>query len=456
MRLNNSAQKIIRRLWTFCSVLRDDGLSYPDYVEQLTFLLFLKMVDEKGIELKLPRGCRWVDIVSRKPADLARQYNAALAILGDQKGLLGTVFRGASNRIRDPRKLHLLVVEYVGAERWTAYGDDVLADAYEGLLDKTTDDLKSGAGQYFTPRPLVDAIAQVVELRSGDSVYDPACGTGGFLLAANRRAIINKRSKITYRGTEIVQGVARLAAMNALLHGLVGIEGSDVIEVADALEDQRSINYSVVLTNPPFGKRSSLGRKLLFENDVAGGQTGNKQVLFLAKVMRVLSNGGRAAVVVPDNVLFEAGAATTLRRSLLADFNLHTILRLPTGIFYATGVRANVLFFERTGKTSRIGVYDLRTTSARSLKRRPLSPGDLDDFVSTFQTRDDHKLQSRWSTASARALLRSPDANLDIGIIGAENARSGNSASYADALRELESAVASVRDVVALLEDANS
>jgi type I restriction enzyme M protein len=453
--VSKTSQQIIQRLWTFCGVLRDDGLSYPDYVEQLTFLLFLKMAEERGIALKIPRGCRWADIVSNKPTELARQYNAALKTLGSQKGLLGTVFRGASNRIRDARKLHLLVVEYIGTERWTTYGNDVLGDAYEGLLDKTTDDLKSGAGQYFTPRPLVDAIAEVIELRDGDVVYDPACGTGGFLLAAKRKASRSERAAVTYRGTELVQGVARLAAMNALLHGLAGSRGLDVIEVADALEGRRSKRYSVVLTNPPFGKRSALRRKLLFDSDVADGvQSGNKQLLFLSEVMRILADGGRAAIVVPDNVLFEGGAASNLRRRLLEDFNLHTVLRLPTGIFYAKGVKANVLFFDRSGKTTGVGFYDFRTTFARSLKKRPLSPGDLDDFIASFVRRDPKRPDSRWTAVSARTLLRSDEVNLDIGIIAGGNVLKARTVSYADALSELEAAVANVRDVITLLESA--
>jgi len=339
----NSAT-IVQKLWNDCNVLRDDGMSNGDYVEHLTYLLFLKMADERS---------------------------------------------KAQNKFQDPAKLRRLVVDLIDGENWSAMGADVKGDAYEGLLEKNAQDTKSGAGQYFTPRPLIAAMADCIAPKPGDTICDPACGTGGFLLAAHNH-VAQHNPNLTreqkkhlkehaLRGWELVQSTARLADMNMMLHG-IGSNKSVPIVVSDALAADPGERFDVVLANPPFGKKSSTmitgaegkvsTEKDVIERDDFWATTSNKQLNFVQHIKTLLKQHGRAAVVLPDNVLFEGGAGETIRKKLLHECDVHTLLRLPTGLFYAQGVKANVIFFERkpaseTPWTQKLWIYDYADVIAR-------------------------------------------------------------------------------------------
>jgi|CXWL01.1.fsa_nt_gi type I restriction enzyme M protein len=432
------ASRIVSKLWSYCNVLRDDGLSYGDYLEQLTYLLFLKMADEQTRapwkrSSPIPTGWDWPSLVALDGAALETHYRETLEHLGRQHGLLGLVFRKAQNKVQDPAKLKRLVSDLIDKEQWVTLGADVKGDAYEGLLERNAQDTKSGAGQYFTPRPLIDAMVACVAPRPGERIVDPACGTGGFLLAAHRFVAGSpeaphpltreQREHLrleALRGVEIVQGVTRLCAMNLMLHN-VGPTFQDMermresagsseeaekefekllpVRTDDALRQLGSDRYGVVLTNPPFGRKSSIlvvgeegdtaRETITYEREDFWATTTNKQLNFVQHVKSLLDVHGRAAVVVPDNVLFEGGAGETVRRKLLAECDVHTLLRLPTGIFYAQGVKANVLFFDRKPAspdpwTRRLWVYDLRTNQHFTLKTNPLRRSDLAELEALY------------------------------------------------------------------------
>ena len=433
------ANNIVQKLWSYCHVLRDDGLSYQDYLEQLTFLLFLKMADERealiGVEQPIPEGCRWADLAApqMEGSKLEQHYRQTLRTLGQQGGMLGLIFRKAQNKIQDPAKLRQLVVELIGKEQWLSMSSDVKGDAYEGLLERNAQDVKGGAGQYFTPRPLIQAMVDCIQPRPGELVMDPACGTGGFLLAAHDYLAANhdldrdEKRHIKYdalRGVELVDGVSRLCAMNLFLHG-VGPDDDErepPIKTDDALRNEPGTHADVVLTNPPFGKKSSItvvnGEGQTSRHAVAYHRpdfwttTTNKQLNFVQHVKSLLKIHGRAAVVVPDNVLFEGGAGETVRRKLLHECEVHTLLRLPTGIFYAQGVKANVLFFDRkpgakTPWTKTLWVYDLRTNKSFTLKTRRMVRGDLDEFVECFRAGNRHDRVATWSEDATDGRWRS-------------------------------------------------
>jgi type I restriction enzyme M protein len=408
---------LVDRLWNYCNILRDDGLSYGDYVEQLTYLLFLKMADEQtkppfSREPIVPEGYDWPSLLKRDGDELEVHYRHLLEELGRQPGTLGVIFRKAQNRIQDPAKLRRLIVDLIDRESWMSMDADVKGDAYEGLLEKNAQDTKSGAGQYFTPRALIKAMVEVMRPSPGMSICDPACGTGGFFLAAyhymthspnldpdQKRFLRNE----AFKGWEIVDNTARLCAMNMLLHGLGGPDQPSPIVVDDALRSDPGDRFDMVLTNPPFGKKSSAQvvtaegevqrESLTVVRDDFWASTSNKQLNFLQHVKTLLKIGGRAAIVVPDNVLFEGGAGETVRRRLLHDYDVHTLLRLPTGIFYAQGVKANVLFFDRKPAsehpwTEELWIYDLRTNMHFTLKERMLQYDDLADFVEAYKPDD--------------------------------------------------------------------
>jgi type I restriction enzyme M protein len=416
----SDANGLVQKVWNYCNVLRDDGLSYGDYVEQLTYLLFLKMADEQTRapfyrDSVIPHGIDWASLLRVDGDDLEVQYRHILDALGKQAGMLGVVFRKAQNKIQDPAKLRRLIVDLIDRETWSSLDADVKGDVYEGLLEKNAADLKSGAGQYFTPRPLIRALVQVVRPRAGDAICDPACGTGGFLLAAHEwiasHGMLDPDEKRhlrfeALRGWEIVDATARLCAMNLLLHGIGG-EGTDSpIRVEDALKSDPGDRFDVVLTNPPFGRKSSVqfvnaegeaerGSLVVLRDDF-WASTSNKQLNFVQHVKTLLKIGGRAAVVLPDNVLFEGGAGETIRRKLLQECDVHTLLRLPTGIFYAQGVKANVLFFERKAAaeapwTNELWVYDYRTNVHHTLRQNPLAHAHLADFVEAFKADARHE-----------------------------------------------------------------
>src|SRR4051794_28562265 len=406
---------LVQRLWSYCNVLRDDGLSYGDYLEQLTYLLFLKMADEQtkppfSRPTVVPGGLDWQSLLERDGDDLEVHYRHLLTELGRKPGMLGVVFRKAQNRIQDPAKLRRLVVDLIDRESWLMLDADVKGDAYEGLLERNAEDVKSGAGQYFTPRPLIRAIVEVMRPQPGMRIADPACGTGGFLLAAHesiaKSHLLDPDEKRALRyealkGWEIVDNTARLCVMNLLLHGIGDEEHESPIIVDDALKADPGERFEMVLTNPPFGRKSSMTfvsdegdvarEDLVVVRDDFWASTSNKQLNFVQHVKTLLAINGRAAVVVPDNVLFEGGAGETVRRRLLDECDVHTLLRLPTGVFYAQGVKANVLFFDRkpaaeTPWTRELWVHDLRTNQHFTLKQNPLRLEHLKEFIDNYKS----------------------------------------------------------------------
>ena len=436
---------LVQKLWNYCNILRDDGLSYGDYVEQLTFLLFLKMADEQARPpfnkpSPIPKGKDWPSLLAKDGDELEIHYRHTLEELGKRTGMLGVIFRKAQNKIQDPAKLRRLIVDLIDKEEWSSLDADVKGDAYEGLLQKNAEDVKGGAGQYFTPRPLIAAMVDVIAPQPGQAICDPACGTGGFLLAAYTylakhyaldRAQKKKLKSGTFFGIELVDSVTRLCAMNLLLHGIGGESEEDLpVVTRDALAGKHG-EYEIVLANPPFGKKSSVTivneagesskESLIINRDDFWASTSNKQLNFLQHIFTILKQHGRAAVVLPDNVLFEGGAGETIRRELLKQADVHTLLRLPTGIFYAQGVKANVLFFDRKPAqekpwTQKLWIYDLRTNLHFTLKENTLKRSDLDDFVQCYntKTRNDRKASERFKGFTYEELTKRDKVNLDI------------------------------------------
>ena len=409
-------QQIVTKLWSYCHVLRDTGVGTLDYVEQLTYLLFLKMAQEQ-FELTgsrvVPEGMDWPSLLALDGDELETHYRKTLDGLGKQPGALGEVFQKATNKIQQPAILRRIIVDLIGAENWSAMDADVKGDAYEGLLAKGITDGGSKAGQYFTPRPLIRAMVDVMEPKPGDTICDPACGTGGFLLIAhefildhNKVLDPDQRKHLrdeALRGNDIGDMTYRLCVMNMLLHGIGSPTAPPPITHEDSLAAHPGRNFSMVLANPPFGRKSSVqivneegeaqSEDLTIYRDDFWTTTSNKQLNFVQHIKTILAINGRAAVVLPDNVLFEAGAGETIRRNLLTECDVHTILRLPTGIFYANGVKANVVFFDRKPAseapwTQEIWYYDLRTNQHFTLKQRPMTRDDLNDFVACYQAAD--------------------------------------------------------------------
>jgi len=445
---SNHSQQIVQKLWNYCNILRDDGLSYGDYVEQLTYLLFLKMADEQthppfNRKSTIPTGLDWPSLTAVDGDALEVQYRHTLEELGKEPGMLGIIFRKAQNKIQDPAKLRRLIIDLIDRERWVSLDIDVKGDAYEGLLEKNAQDTKGGAGQYFTPRPLIEAIVAVVRPAPGETIIDPACGTGGFLLEAhdfvadpdNYDLDIDQKKHLrlnAVHGVELVDSVTRLCAMNLMLHGIgpTTVDGIPPVETADSLNATPKGHYDVVLTNPPFGRKSSVmvineageqdREALTVVRDDFWASTSNKQLNFVQHVVSLLEIPGRAAVVVPDNVLFEGGAGETIRRKLLQGSEVHTLLRLPTGIFYAQGVKANVIFFDRkpasaTPWTKKLWIYDLRTNRHFTLKTNPLKRSDLDEFVACYQPENRHNRTATWSEGNPTGRWRSYDYDELIG-----------------------------------------
>ncbi|MHA1972571.1 MAG: type I restriction-modification system subunit M [Candidatus Hodarchaeales archaeon] len=441
----SESSAIVQKLWNYCNVLRDEGISYGYYVEQLTYLLFLKMADEQtehlGEEHKIPEGLDWDSLVALEGSELEAHYRNILEELGKEQGIIGEIFRKAENRIRDPAKLKRLI-SLIDEEVWMGLPIDIKAEIYEGLLQKNAEDVKSGAGQYFTPRPLIKAMVECIAPEPNKTVIDPACGTGGFFLATQRYLLDSYPNmsrdekehlrKQAFRGWEIVQETARLCLMNMYLHGITGdIEEESPITVADSLEKTPSNHYDYVLTNPPFGRKSSITifngdgqvtrQTLSYERDDFWATTSNKQLNFLQHVRSLLKQDGKAAIVVPDNVLFEGGAGETIRRKMLQQTNCHTLLRLPTGVFYAQGVKANVLFFDRKPAslkpwTEKFWIYDLRTNMHFTLKQNPLTYNDLEDFVKCYNPSDitERTETERFKAYTYEELIQRDKANLDI------------------------------------------
>jgi type I restriction enzyme M protein len=440
--MSNESASLVQKVWNYCNVLRDDGVSYGDYVEQLTYLLFLKMAEEQtkppfNKPSTIPQGLDWQSLLEKDGAALEVHYRHILEILGKEKGMLGVIFRKSQNKIQDPAKLKRLL-ELINEETWIGLDIDVKGEIYEGLLQKNAEDIKGGAGQYFTPRSLIKVIVEVMRPEPGMTINDPACGTGGFIIAAHDYISSNYQLDVdqkrflkqgTFGGKDIVDSVARLCVMNLYLHGIGGDQSP--IEVGDSLISDPGTRYDMVLTNPPFGKKSSITltnsegkadkEALTYERQDFWATTSNKQLNFLQHVKTLLKINGKAAIVVPDNVLFEGGAGETVRRKLLHECDVHTLLRLPTGVFYAQGVKANLLFFDRKPAsekpwTEKLWIYDLRTNKHFTLKTNPLRYEDLGDFKKCYNPENRHERREteRFKAFTYSELMGRDKVNLDI------------------------------------------
>ncbi len=436
---------LVQKLWNFCHTLRDDGVGYGDYLEQLTYLLFLKMAREYAQEpylrdTKVPREYDWGSLRGKVGAPLEAHYLKLLEKLGSEPAMLGAIFFKAQNKIQDPAKLSRLV-QMIDAENWISLGTDTKGDLYEGLLQKNAEDTKSGAGQYFTPRALIQAMVECVRPQPMKTISDPACGTGGFFLGVSEYLLregntLNVKEKeflrdSTFFGNEIVASTRRMCLMNLFLHNIGELDGEPSIDRADALIADTGKRYDYVLANPPFGKKSSMtisnedGSEdkdaLTYERQDFWETTSNKQLNFLQHIVTTLKVGGQAAVVLPDNVLFEGGAGEKIRRKLLETCDVHTVLRLPTGIFYAQGVKANVVFFDAkakdgTAQTQHVWFYDMRTNKHFTLKTRTLKREDLQDFIECYHPENRHERTEteRFKRYDYADLVARDKASLDI------------------------------------------
>lgn len=420
----NATASIVSKVWSFCTTLRDDGVGYGDYLEQLTYLIFLKMADEYSQPpynrtVGIPAEFDWQSLKAKRGAELEVHYVTLLRELGNKPGMLGTIFTKAQNKIQDPAKLYRLI-DMVNETQWVTMGADVKGDIYEGLLERNAEDTKSGAGQYFTPRALIRAMVECMRPEPNKTIADPACGTGGFFLAAYDYLVtahkLDKTQKAflkheTFFGNEIVAGTRRLALMNMFLHNIGEIDGESMVSPNDALVAASPATYDYVLANPPFGKKSAMSftneegeqekDDLTYNRQDFWATTSNKQLNFVQHIRSMMKTTGRAAVVVPDNVLFEGGAGETVRKKLLETTDLHTILRLPTGIFYANGVKANVLFFDNHAAskepwTKEIWFFDYRTNVHHTLKKKPLRFEDLQEFIADYNPQNRHERRESW------------------------------------------------------------
>lgn len=443
-----TAKQLVDKLWSYCHVLRHDGVSTIDYVDQLTLLLFLKMADERarrrlGAEQIVPDGLDWRALLAARGDDLEKEYNRILLELGTMPGTIGRIFQKSQNKIRNAATLRKLIVDLIDQQNWSGTDTDIKGDAYETLLERGAEDVKSGAGQYFTPRSLITAMVDCMRPTADDTIIDPACGTGGFLLAAHDyiqqradgRLSKEQRARLSngaISGIELVDGTARLAQMNLLLHGIGQASGNEKIEVRDALAEVPTKRATLVLANPPFGRKSGFtsvdeaGRVSRDDDSYARTDfwrtTTNKQLNFLQHIYTLLEVGGRAAVVLPDNVLFEGGAGEEIRRHLLKQCNVHTLLRLPTGIFYAGGVKANVLFFDKHQVRERpwtetVWVYDFRVGQHFTLRQRQLTRAHLDDFVAAYRPGESPSAREesdRFKAFSYDEIVARDRSNLDI------------------------------------------
>ncbi|WP_373547985.1 N-6 DNA methylase [Chamaesiphon sp.] len=422
--MNTSA--IVAKVWSYCHALRDDGVGYGDYLEQLTYMIFLKMADEysqppHNKKLGIPDAYNWNSLTSKSGSELETHYNTLLRKLSTAAGILGQIFVKSQNKIQNPAMLYK-IVNMIDGEKWTVLGADVKGDIYEGLLEKNAEDTKSGAGQYFTPRALIATMVECVRPQPGKSIADPAAGTGGFFLAAydflsnpNNYNLDKDQKKFlkfnTFTGNEIVPGTRRLCLMNMFLHNIGDIDGDVPVSANDALIADDGKRFDYVLANPPFGKKSTTTitnaegeeekEDFVYNRQDFWTTTSNKQLNFVQHIRTLLKSTGQAAIVLPDNVLFEGGAGEKVRQELLKNTELHTILRLPTGIFYANGVKANVLFFDnhpasKDPWTKEIWIYDYRTNIHHTLKKKPLTIADLQDFITCYNPQNRAERQETW------------------------------------------------------------
>lgn len=427
--MNN--QEIVSKLWNLCNVLRDDGITYHQYVTELTYILFLKMSKETGTDKQIPEAYRWNELIQRQGIELKRFYAELLNHLGENcTGRIREIYNGARSNIEEPKNLEKIITN-IDALDWYSAKEEGLGNLYEGLLEKNANEKKSGAGQYFTPRVLIDVMVELIAPQAGELCNDPACGTFGFMIAADR--YIKNRTdnyfdlgstqaqtfqiRDAFTGCELVHDTHRLALMNAMLHG---IEGE--ILLADTLSNQgkQMRDFDVVLTNPPFGTKK--GGERATRDDLTF-PTSNKQLNFLQHIYRSLKADGkaRAAVILPDNVLFADGDGAKIRADLMDKCNLHTVLRLPTGIFYAQGVKTNVLFFSR-GKTEKdntkeVWFYDLRTNMPSFGKTNPLTKQHFDDFIAAYIAEKRSKVKDERWNCFTREEIKTKGNSLDLGLI---------------------------------------
>jgi len=436
------ASRIVQKVWNYAHIFRDDGLAFMDYTEQITYLLFLKMAwaQRQAGASEIPSRYTWGALKNIKDnAKRLERYHQGLHNLSKRPGLVGLIFTKPQSKITDPAKLHLLI-NMIDSEDWSKLDVDVKGEVYEGLLAKNADDVRGGAGQYFTPRPVIRAMVDVMRPEPSMRISDPACGTGGFLLAAfeylrNRPANAEQAAYLRTRalhGVDLVPNVARLCAMNLFLHGIGTDPEHPMVSIADSLEGKAEAEpVDMVLTNPPFGRKSSftiIGKdgkshtdKISYERQGFCATTSNKQLNFVQHVYSMLKETGRAAVVVPDNVLFEGGAGEKIRRALLHQCDVHTLLRLPTGIWYSPGVKANVLFFDKKPVSKRpatkaVWVYNLRYSRSFSLRQNPIRSEDLTDFIHCYRAgqRTRRKESLHFRRFKYSEIIARDRANLDI------------------------------------------
>lgn len=455
---------LLKKVWDIANVLASAGVGFTDYVTQLTYILFLKMDEEKeelGLDSTVPDGCKWKDLVDLSGDDLVEKYEDILQELAEQDGLIGTIFTRATNKIDRPVML-AKVIEMVNSENWYMMDGDFKGAIYEGILEKNGQDKKSGAGQYFTPRALIQAIVDVVDPKITEEVADPCCGTAGFLLAAyeHMRTQSKDMEKQKFLKEHALHGadntalVVTLASMNLYLHD-IGIKSSP-IEYKDSLIDTSDKMYDVILTNPPFGTRPQ-GSVDVSANRPEFIETSDNQVNFLQHIMSIVRTGGRVGVVLPDSVLTGDGATRKVRDKLLKDFNLHTILRLPTGIFYANGVKTNVLFFDKGEPTKDIWVYDYRTGIKHTQVQNPLKRSDLQDFVDCYcsghmedrqQTYSDENQNGRWRRFSEEEVAKAD--NLDFKWLNLEES---DDRTVGEILDEMQEEADGIAEAVARLKE---
>ena len=453
-----NTQEIVSKLWNLCNVLRDDGITYHQYVTELTYILFLKMAKETGSEKKIPEGYRWDDLRSKSGIELKTFYKNLLNHLGEEStGIVQQIYQGSATNIEEPKNLEKIITTIDGLD-WYSAKEEGLGNLYEGLLEKNASEKKSGAGQYFTPRVLIDVMVKLVDPKPGEKCNDPAAGTFGFMIAADHYLkektenyldidtdVAEFQRTEAFSGCELVHETHRLALMNAMLHDIEGniILGDTLTNVGKQMKD-----LDVVLSNPPFGTKK--GGERATRDDLTF-MTSNKQLNFLQHIYRSLKADGkaRAAVVLPDNVLFQEGDGTKIREDLMDKCNLHTILRLPTGIFYAKGVKTNVLFFTRgtedKGNTKEVWFYDLRTNMPSFGSTNPLKESHFDEFVKAYTAEDREKVEDeRWNKFT-REQIREKNDNLDLGLI-----KDDSILDYEDLPDPIESA----EEAVAKLEEA--
>lgn len=461
-----SESALLKKVWDIAGVMAAAGVGFTDYITQFTYILFLKMDDEKetlGLGSSIPDGCKWKDIVEQTGTDLVDKYEEILSELAKDSGLIGTIFTKASNKIDNP--VHLAkIIEMVSNENWYMMEGDFKGAIYESILEKNGQDKKSGAGQYFTPRPLIKAIVDVIDPKIGETVADPACGTGGFLLSAfeHMKPQTKEISKQRFLKNNALFGadntplVVTLASMNLYLHD-IGTANSPIV-CQDSLIDKSERMYDVILANPPFGIRPQ-GSVNVHDNRPEFIKTSDNQVNFLQHIMSIVKTGGRVGVVLPDNVLTDGNATAKVREKLLKDFNLHTILRLPTGIFYANGVKTNVLFFEKGKPTKDIWVYDYRTGIKHTLVTKPLRREHLDDFVNCYcsghmedrkETYSEDNPNGRWKRFTEKEVYSSEQLKLDFKWL---DLTEKDDRTITELLSEMQQKAAAISDAVSKLQE---